>query len=389
MRILIAPDKFKGSLSALEAAEAIRDGFREASADFTFDLAPIADGGEGTVESFLAAMPGGELIEAKAHDPLGRSITANYAWFPDQQLAIIGLSDASGHLRLSAAERDPLAASSVGTGELMADALRRGARQLQIGLGGSAINDGGLGLASALGWHFLDATGAVVPVSPSHFLRIRTIVPPVHSLEAHVTALCDVDNPLLGPRGASTVFGPQKGATPAMVEQLEEALRHIADLCADQLGRDHQDAPGAGAAGGSAFGLMTFCGAGTESGFQAVARLLKLEERMALADLVVTGEGRIDSQSLGGKGPCAIARMARQAGKRCIAFAGSAEQDLDEFDACISILTGSVTLAEAMSNAAGLLRTAAASAARSSDFVDSPPRPGINKTSGGEPKRLR
>lgn len=358
MRILLAPDKFKGSLSALEAAEAIHDGFRAVRPDLTFDLAPIADGGEGTAEIFLVTQPG-ERVEASTCDPLGRPIRASYAWFPEAGLAVIDLSAASGLWRLPPSERDPLAASTAGTGLLMAHAIARGARCLQIALGGSATNDAGLGLAGALGWKFLDEAGQEVAPVPRNFLSIRRLIPPPRPIGARIIALCDVENPLLGPRGASRVFGPQKGADESMVERLAEALRHLSDLSPGQ-----RDVPGAGAAGGAAYGLMTFCGARIESGFEAVAKLLHLDERIAAADLVVTGEGRIDATSLEGKGPGAVLRRARRAGKPCLAFAGEVVPGVEGFDACIPLSDGSLPPGRSMAEAGPLLRRAAERTAR-------------------------
>jgi glycerate kinase len=363
MRILIAPDKFKGSLSAGSAAAAIRGGMARVFPDAEFDLAPIADGGEGTAEIFCEAL-GGEKISAPAHDALGRPIEAAFIDFPKQRLALVEMSEASGLWRLKTEELDPLRASTFGTGELMARAIAGGAETLYLALGGSATNDAGLGMARALGWDFLDADGQSVEPVPENFLRIRQIRRPAQPWHGEVVALCDVQNPLLGPTGASHMFGPQKGATPEMLPRLEAALAHIADLCRDQLGSDFRDVPGAGATGGLAFGLMTFCGGRLEKGFAAVSRLLDLESRVAAADVVVTGEGRIDAQTEHGKGPAEVARLARAHSRPVVALAGMVEGQPANFDACVPIANGPLTLDESQRDAAQLLEDAAERVAR-------------------------
>ncbi len=363
MRILIAPDKFKGSLSAGAAAEAIRQGMVRVFPEAEYDLAPIADGGEGTADIFCEAL-GGIPVTTPAHDALGRPIEASFVEFPGKHLALVEMSEASGLWRLNPVELDPLQASTFGTGELMVRALERGARMLYLALGGSATNDAGVGMARALGWDFLDDDGRSVPPVPAEFSRIRRLRPPARPFGAEVIALCDVQNPLLGPTGATHMFGPQKGATPAMLPQLESALAHIADLCRDQLGCDFRDAPGAGATGGLAFGLMTFCGGRLEKGFAAVSRLLGLESRVAEADLVVTGEGRIDAQTEHGKGPAEVARMARTCGRPVVALAGRVDGRPADFDVCLPIANGPLTLDESRRDAAQLLEAAAERAAR-------------------------
>ena len=238
----------------------------------SFDIVPVADGGEGTAGIFLGAL-GGEWVEAATHDALGRPITASYAWMGDQKLAVIEMSAASGLWRIKSNQRDPLRAHTLGTGELIADAIARGAEQLLVGLGGSATNDAGVGMASALGWKFLDAANNTLAPSPAEFCKISKIVPPGTPLSCRVTGLCDVNNPLLGAAGATRTFGPQKGASPEMLATLEESLAHVALLCSEQFGKDLSLVPGAGAAGGLGFGLLTFLQATLESGFNAISRL--------------------------------------------------------------------------------------------------------------------
>jgi glycerate kinase len=363
MRILISPDKFKGSLPAGAVAVAIRAGFARVFPEAQFDLAPIADGGEGTAEIFCEAL-GGKKVTAAAHDALGRPVEAAYIRFPERRLALVEMSEASGLWRLRTEELNPLRASTFGTGELMAQAITGGAETLYLALGGSATNDGGLGMAHALGWEFLDASGYSVEPLPENFLQIRRLQPPGQPSRCEVIALCDVQNPLLGPTGATYMFGPQKGATAETLPLLEAALAHVADLCRDQLGEDFRDIAGAGATGGLGFGLMRFCGGRLEKGFAAVSRLLDLEARVAAADLVVTGEGRIDAQTEHGKGPAEVARLARSHGRPVIALAGMIEGNPADFDACLPIANGPLTLDESRRDAAQLLEAAAERAAR-------------------------
>ncbi|HEY5704241.1 MAG TPA: glycerate kinase [Terrimicrobiaceae bacterium] len=363
MRVLIAPDKFKESLTAREVASAIRAGFHSIFPEANFDIVPVADGGEGTAEIFLEAL-GGSRIEIGIHDARGRLVSASYSRVSGRELSVIDMSSASGLWRLAEAERDPSRASTLGTGELMADAVSHGAKHLIVGLGGSATNDAGVGMATALGWKFLDEQEQPVSCCPAEFLRIRQIVPPETQLPCKVIGLCDVKNPLLGELGATRVFGPQKGATSEMLTSLEESLSHLARLCREQFGSDYSTTPGAGAAGGLGFGLLAFCQASLESGFQAVARLMDLESKAANADLVITGEGRLDAQSLQGKAPYEIARLARRHGKPVIGFAGLVQEDLSEFDACVPIANGPLTLDESRRRATDLLRAAAARTAR-------------------------
>jgi glycerate kinase len=363
MRILIAPDKFKSSLTSKEVASAIRDGFHSVFLEASFDVVPVADGGEGTAGIFLEAL-GGDWVDVATHDALGRPVKASYAWIPSGEIAVIDMSSASGLWRIADTERDPSRASTFGTGDLMADAIKRGAKSLVIGLGGSATNDAGVGMAVALGWKFLDVDGQPVAPYPADFRRIHRIVAPAKPHSCSVTGLCDVGNPLLGESGATRIFGPQKGVTPDALPTLEDSLGHLARLCTEQLGKDFSRVPGAGAAGGLGFGLLAFLQATLESGFSAVARLMNLESRVADADLVITGEGRLDAQSLHGKAPFEIARLAERHGKRVIGFAGSIEDELPGFDACVPIANGPLTLDESRLRAAELLRAAAARTAR-------------------------
>ncbi len=363
MRILVAPDKFKGSLTAEQAATAICLGLQRVLPDAYLDASPIADGGEGTGSIFRTALKGVE-VTADSHDALGYPIRAIYSWFEHEKLAVVEMSEASGLWRLNASELNPLQASTFGTGELMADAIARGAQTIFVTLGGSATNDAGVGMAAALGWKFFDATDNEMTPHAGNLSMIWRIAPPETPLPCKVKALCDVMNPLLGPDGATYVYGPQKGATPDMLKILEDGITRVADLCGDQLGRDFRDTPGAGATGGLAFGLLTFCDAQIDQGFAAISDLMGLPERILQADLVITGEGKIDSQSLNGKGPGEIARLARELKKPVIAFAGLVEGRSPDIDVCIPIADGPMTLQESSERAAELLASAAERTAR-------------------------
>ena len=367
MKLLLSPDKFKGSLPAAAVAEALARGWKSVRPDTECSFAPIADGGEGFSEALAQAL-GAEWIVLDSVDAIGRPIRARYAWVAAERTAVIEMSEASGLWRIAPSERDPLRAHTYGTGVLLRDAVQRGARRILLGLGGSATTDGGAGMAAALGFRFLAAgTGEVLEPLPCNFPAIGRIDASAVPGLPEITAACDVQNPLLGPRGTAVVFSPQKGAGPETVVFLEGALAHLAQVVEGGMGRRCRDVPGAGAAGGIGFGLLSFCGASLEPGFELVARAMQLEQRMAAADLVLTGEGRLDSQTLEGKGPAGVAAMARALGKPVIAFAGSIEEHpgiLEHFDAAVPIIDRPVSLEEAMQNAAPFLERAAARTAR-------------------------
>jgi glycerate kinase len=366
MRLLIAPDKFKGSLSALAAAEAIERGFRSVIPNCETDLAPIADGGEGFAEAMMAALRG-EWISMASEDAIGRSITARYAWIDRDKLAVIEMSEASGLWRLKPDERSPLRADTYGTGLLLKDAIARGATRILVGLGGSATTDGGIGIARALDYRFVTENGEAFNLSPGDLIGLQEIVRPQRLTLPEIIAACDVQNPLLGERGTARVYAAQKGARPEHIEMLEAAMRRLADVCKQSLQRDHREVPGAGAAGGLGFGLLTFCDAQIQPGFDIVARTMRLQERIAAADLVITGEGRLDDQTLDGKGPAGIAAAARLAGKRVVAFGGAITEAAESariFDALIPIADRPLPLETAIAEGAALLERAAARTAR-------------------------
>ena len=369
MRILIAPDKFKGALNAREVAENIAKGLRDALPDARIDIVPMADGGEGTAEAICEAR-GGSWLKCKAHDPLGREIEARYAWIEDGQLAVMEMSEAAGMRRLSESERDPVRATTFGVGEMILDAAGRGANEIIIGLGGSATNDGGFGMARALGFRF----DYEHPPSPgfgaaseqekdkervTDLVSLSRIEKP-HDLNLlKIIAAVDVQNPLLGENGATRVFGPQKSASEDELNLLEQALTRLADLVAKEFGSDYRDRPGAGAAGGLGFGLMSFCGATIRPGFDVVAEAVGLESKMKGVDIVITGEGSLDRQTLEGKTPAGVARLARKLGKKVFAIAGryDGNQQVHElFDEVYQLARSDMSEKEQMKRAGELLR---------------------------------
>ena len=358
MKILIAPDKFKDSLGAREVAANIEIGLREALPNAQIQVAPVADGGEGTALVIADAL-NATWIECNAHDSLGREIQARYAWADPDQLAIMEMSEAAGLRRLTTEQRDPARASTFGVGEMLLDATKRGARQIIIGLGGSATNDGGLGVARALGYRFYDIRNNELRLDVSDLIRLARIVAPESVTLAPITIAADVTNPLLGERGATHVFGPQKGATPDQVRLLEQALTKLAEIVKHDLKRDFGDEPGAGAAGGLGFGLMTFCGATMRSGFELVAEKIQLEQMIRNVDVVVTGEGSLDLQTLDGKAPGGVAHLACKLGKRVFAIAGYSSGDAkvrNSFEEAFSLMGDSMSEDESIKRAPELLR---------------------------------
>jgi len=372
MRILIAPDKFKGVLTAREAAENIAQGLRDALPDAKIEMVPMADGGEGTAEVICNAY-GGSWLQCKAHDPLGREIDACYGWISDNKLAVMEMSEAAGMRRLSESERDPVRANTFGVGEMILDASDRGAKEIIIGLGGSATNDGGFGMARALGFRFLAGTKELTediselqnlteikaPVAAGVSPANSTTQPARLPLQLKITAAVDVRNPLLGKNGATRVFGPQKGAIEDELEILERALTRLADVIAEEFGFDYRDQPGAGAAGGLGFGLMSFCRAKIRPGFDVIAESVGLEPKMKDADLVITGEGSLDRQTLEGKTPAGVARLARRLGKPVFAIVGRAINDREVrevFDAVYENTRPGMSQEENMRCAPELLR---------------------------------
>ncbi|MHC1481199.1 glycerate kinase [Frateuria aurantia] len=326
MRILIAPDSYKESLSAAAVAAAIEAGFREIWPQAHYRCLPMADGGEGTVDAMLDAM-GGHRLSATVSGPLGELVLAEFGLLADGRTAVMEMAAASGLALVAEGQRNPLEASSRGTGELIGAALDAGARHLILGIGGSATNDGGCGAAQALGVRFLDAAGTALTGPPMSWLdRLARIDVSHRDPRLAGTTLevaCDVDNPLLGPNGASAIFGPQKGADPAMVAQLDQRLACLADRIAADLAIDVHQLAGGGAAGGMGAGAVALLGGHLRSGVEIVSGTVDLAAAVREADLVVTGEGRIDGQSIHGKTPVGVAKVAKQYGRPVIAIAGA------------------------------------------------------------------
>ena len=338
----------------------------------------MADGGEGTVEVISDAL-GGSWLQCKVHDPLGREIDACYAWIENRNLAVMEMSEAAGMWRLSESERDPLLANTFGVGEMILNAVQCSARKIIIGLGGSVTNDGGFGMARALGFRFFadtkELTGAVselqnltkieAPVAanaspawtvwPANSKTQPTRLPP----QLTIVAAVDVRNPLLGANGATRVFGPQKGASENTIEVLERALTKLADVVSKEFGVDYRDEAGAGAAGGLGFGLMSLCNATIRPGFDVVAGAIGLESKMKDVDVVVTGEGSLDRQTLEGKTPAGVARLARKLGKPVFAIVGRASKDREVrelFDKVYELAQRGMSQKEQMARAAEFLR---------------------------------
>lgn len=366
MKIVVAPDSFKESLSALDVARALHDGFAEVWPDADYALVPVADGGEGTVDA-LVATTGGKRVATRVVGPLGNEIEAFWGLSGDGRLAIVEMAAAAGLMLVPAAERNPLVTTTWGLGQLIRAALDAGARRFVVGIGGSATNDAGAGMIQALGGRLLDGEGRDLPPGGGALASLERIdlsgLDPRLS-ECTIDVACDVDNPLCGPKGASAIFGPQKGATPEMIATLDRNLAHFAAVAKAQLGVDVADLPGSGAAGGLGAGLRAVVGATLRPGVEIVMEAVGMDAIVADADLVVTGEGRIDGQTVHGKTPVGVAAVARRHGCPVIAIAGSvgagAEAVHDHgIDAVFGILPRPCTLAEALAEAEPNLRRTA------------------------------
>jgi len=388
VRFLIAPDKFKGVLNAREVAENIANGLRDAVSDAKIDIVPMADGGEGTAEAICDSL-GCSWVTCQAHDPIGRQIDGHYGWLVPSKLAVMEMSEAAGMRRLSEERRDPVRASTFGVGEMILDAASRRANEIIIGLGGSATNDGGFGMARALGFKFFSdekeltdrvselakltkitlpekVVGALVPSARPKKKRLTQ--PPLRHALPKIIAAVDVQNPLLGENGATQVFGPQKGASEDELKILEEALTRLADVIAEDFGFDYRDKHGAGAAGGLGFGLLSFFGATIQPGFDVVAEAVRLELKMKGVDIVITGEGSLDRQTLEGKTPAGVARLACNLGKTVFAIAGrydGNQQVRELFDEVYELASPEMTEKEQMKHAGELLREKARELAQS------------------------
>jgi glycerate kinase len=366
MKIVIAPDSYKESLSAMEVATEIEAGFREIFPDAEYVKIPVADGGEGTVQAMIEAT-GGRRVECAVRGPLGEQVQAFYGLTGGDPVAVIEMAAASGLELVPPQLRNPLVSTSYGTGELIRCALDAGARRFVLGVGGSATNDGGAGMLQALGVRLLDAQGAALGPGGGELARLALIDiaqldPRVHDSVFDIA--CDVSNPLVGPQGASAVFGPQKGASPEMVAQLDANLRQYAQIIKRDLGLDVADLPGAGAGGGIAAAMTVFLNGRLRPGSEIVTETVGLDQAVQDADLVLTGEGRIDSQTVNGKTPVGVARVAQRHGKPVIGIGGCLAADaaavhIHGIDAIFSAVSRPCTVQEALDAAAFNLRTAA------------------------------
>lgn len=378
MKIVIAPDSYKESLSALEAANAIERGFKMIFPDAVYNKMPMADGGEGTVQSLVDAT-NGKIEERTVTGPLGKPVKAFFGLMGDGETAVIEMAAASGLHLVPTEDRNPLTTSTKGTGELISAALDLGVQHIIIGLGGSATNDGGAGMIQALGGRLLDEAGKDIGDGGGALAQLAVI--DLAGLDnrlkdVRVEVACDVDNPLTGPRGASAIFGPQKGATPDIVELLDKNLSHFADIAEKALGKSFRDIEGVGAAGGLGASLLAFLNADLKRGIDIVLHAVDFEEAVKDADLVITGEGRIDSQTIYGKTPIGVAKAAKKYGVPVIGLAGSLSQDSDVvyehgIDVLFSIVPGVITLPEAFEHAAEYMEGTARNIAASMKVVKS------------------
>ncbi len=355
MNIVVAIDSFKGSLSSLEAGYAVSEGIHRAMKEADVVVRPLADGGEGTVEALTLGMDG-QLVKIMVTGPLGTKVEAAYGIIGESKTAIMEMSAAAGITLVSEQERNPMNTNTFGVGEMICDAIGRGCRNFIVGIGGSATNDGGVGMLQALGYDFLDADGRQVPFGAKGLEMIDKI-----SDEHVITELkdcyfkiaCDVKNTLCGEQGCSAVFGPQKGATPTMIAKMDSWLANYARLTHEKYGTADMNKPGTGAAGGLGFAFLSYTNAGLESGVKIVLDETRLEDYIKDADLVVTGEGRLDAQTVMGKAPIGVAQLAKKYDKPVIAFSGCVTDDAvlcnqHGIDAFFTILRSVTTLDEAM-----------------------------------------
>lgn len=366
MKIIIAPDSFKGSLTAQEAAKNIKIGIERVYKDIEIQCVPMADGGEGTVQSLVDAT-GGRILRAKVKGPLLHEVDAFYGILGDGKTAVIEMAAASGLLLIAEEQRNPMLTTTYGTGELIKYAMDMGCREIIIGIGGSATNDGGFGMAKALGARFLDDESNDIGYGGGSLSKLRKIdLSEMDSRlkECKIIAACDVDNPLCGPKGATYIFGPQKGAQDEMLEILDRGLAHYADIIKATLNIDIKEFPGAGAAGGLGGGLMAFLNVKLQRGIDIVIERVKLEQTIKGADLVITGEGMMDYQTQFGKTPYGVAKIAKKYNIPVVALVGQIGKDAKVLydigiDSIFTLVDGPMSLEHAMNNSAELLQTAA------------------------------
>lgn len=354
MKVVIAIDSFKGSLSSLEAGNAIKKGILNVT-DAQIIVKPLADGGEGTTAAIIDGL-GGEEIELEVMGPLGKTVKAKYGYLQHNNTAIIEMAEAAGIILLNEDNKNPSISTTYGVGELIKDAIKRGCRNFIIGIGGSATNDGGVGMLSALGFEFLDKAGNPVgyggiSLKDIETIRVENQIPELK--ECFFQIACDVTNPLCGPDGCTYIYGPQKGVTEKLKPVLDDAMRHYSMITTKFTGNDFSRESGAGAAGGLGFAFLSYLNSRLESGINVVLEATNLEESLENADYVITGEGRLDNQTAMGKAPVGVAKLAKKHGACVIAFAGSIAKGASEcnhagIDAYFPILTQVITLEEAM-----------------------------------------
>lgn len=365
MRVLIVPDKFKGSLTATQAAKSIAIGIRAVKPKAKITQLPLSDGGEGFVETIVQARHG-RMASMKTLDPLGKPCRAHYGILPDGT-AVVGLTEASGLWRVPLKKRNPGTVTVVGTGQILAKLVENGCPRIILGIGGSATTDGGLGLAAPLGFRFLDKKGNAIPLHGEGLGKLAQIIPPKNKIKTEFIVATDVDNPLYGPNGAAFQFGPQKGATPAQVRRLDAHLKQLAVVAKESLGHSGHAEAGAGAAGGCGYGLITFLKAKRVTGFDLFRQWTALDALIAKHDLVITGEGCMDKTSTQGKGPWAVAHLAKKHGKPVWAICGACRlpKGKTPFAAITEILPHAPNLVTAQKRGAFYLRQITQDLARS------------------------
>ena len=355
MKVVVAIDSLKGSLSSIEAGMAVRDGILAAKPDAEVIVKPLADGGEGTTDALIEGM-NGKRIDLTVTGPMHSPVDAYYGYLADSHTAVMEMASAAGITLVPAEEKNPLLATSYGVGEMINDALQKGCRNFIIGIGGSATNDGGIGMLKALGVRFLDENGEDVGEGGQALAKVTQIdISGLNPLlkECQIQVACDVNNPLCGENGSTYVYGPQKGVTEDRTKQLDKDMAHFASVTSKTLGNDYRDTPGAGAAGGLGFAFLSYIGAALIPGIELILNAVGLEQELSDADVVVTGEGRLDFQTAMGKAPVGVARLAKKYHAKVIAFAGSVTKEAsacnkEGIDAFFPILRSVCTLAEAM-----------------------------------------
>ena len=355
MKVVVAIDSFKGSLTSIEAGMAAKEGILKAHPDANVVVKPLADGGEGTTDALIAGL-GGERIDLTVTGPLGTPVNAHYGYLAEKNTAILEMAAAAGIILVRESEKNPLTATTYGVGEMIADAMERGIRNFIIGIGGSATNDGGIGMLKALGYQFSDENGQDVGEGGQALERVSSIIiekanPILKECNFHIA--CDVTNPLCGKNGATYIYGPQKGVTPEIAEELDQAMNHYASVTSKFLHNDYASAEGAGAAGGLGFAFLSYLNATLTPGIDLILNAVELEKELEDTDITVTGEGRLDHQTAMGKAPVGVARLAKKYGPKVVAFAGSVPPEATAcnaagIDAFFPIVRGITTLAEAM-----------------------------------------